>query len=151
MKNKPTIKPPIPTCRQFIGNPHSVSCLLSSSETAYPAQLATNPSPSSLYSYRWNISLSSLPSRWLSPSCLYAFVAMSQLRKTNPILSSPKPTQPSFPQRFMKKTHPYPTRKNKPNQTQFPRLAGTTSHIRHTTYEIQTIDNSKPARYKTAR
>ena len=44
---------------------------------------------------------------------------MVLLRKTNPIRKSPKSTQPSLPQRFTRTDHTYPTRKNKPNQTQF--------------------------------
>jgi len=41
------------------------------------------------------------------------------LCKTNPIPKTPKPTQPFATQRLTRRNHPYPTRKNKPNQTQF--------------------------------
>ncbi len=39
--------------------------------------------------------------------------------KTKPILPKTKPMQQLLPQRFMKTNHPCPTRKNKPNQSQF--------------------------------
>ena len=40
--------------------------------------------------------------------------------QSNPIFSRTKPMQPSLPQRFMRKNHPWEIRKNKPNQTQSP-------------------------------
>jgi len=66
-------------------------------------------------------------------ACMAHFTKQScpVLCKTNPIFATTKPTQPSLPQRFMKPNHARPTRKNKPNQTQFP------SAIRNTRYEIR--------------
>jgi len=54
------------------------------------------------------------------PSCPACHEFMGQLCKTNPIFLRPKPMQPSLPQRFMRKNHPWEIRKNKPNQTQSP-------------------------------
>ena len=84
--------------------------------------------------------------------CLSAFVAMSQLCKTNPIPKSPKPTQPLMPQRITPLFRPAPPKKTNPNQTQSiaakplakpeqthahaPKQSGIQPAIRNTKYDI---------------
>src|SRR3990172_9016070 len=55
----------------------------------------------------------------LCSSPLRAFVAISQLCKTNPISKTAKPPQPLMPQRLTPSFRSPPPPKNKPNQTQF--------------------------------
>jgi len=108
MENEATTKTPIPT-RSGFPLLSSVSCLLDSvSCLLSPAFCPTRPS---------------------CPACLPSTLVETPLQialffcKTKPISLSAEPMQPSLPQRIMKINHPCPTRKNKPNQTQFPRPA----------------------------
>jgi len=97
-----------------------------------------NSSPPSLHSYQWTISLCSLPSLWLFPSCLCALVAMSQLCKTKPISSTPKPMQPPLPERVTPILRSASPPKNKPKQSQ------SSNAIRNTQYAIRNTNPIKP-------
>ena len=106
-------KPPAPTTthQEPIINPRVSSIQNRASRIKHLAYFAQIPT-----------SLRTLVSSW-QQFALYNCKARSTnrpiMRKTNPIRKAPKPTQPLLQQRITEQNHPYPTRKNKPNQTQF--------------------------------
>ena len=145
MKDKPTIKTPqtpipaasplpnfafvcIPSLRGCsslrplhlgIRLPHSVSCILSSTHTSYPALLAA----CALVSYPlcsfifFLFRANSCP--FVVHSFLSALLATSQLCKTNPIPSTPESPQPLLPQRLTKEIALAPPEKTNPIKPNF--------------------------------
>ena len=114
-------RPSCPACHAFMSQLCKTNPILSSPKSMQPPVHPVIPTEGTLLVCRsGGICFNTLAASQIAYLTHFTKKSCPVLCKTNPISPTPKPMQLPLPQMCMKTNDPCPTRKNKPNQTQFP-------------------------------